>query len=310
MKRWSIALLLMAGCDDGVCAAAGAGNSVHRGRRLPQAAGRPELGEDAGVAVNSKGTSSCSTRGNNDRPGIRRARRRSCSSSTRTASSSARSARTSMPGRSRHTVARRSATTTSGPSTRARTWSSSSTPDGQRRRWCSAARRKRRTRDRSRWTQPDAAAAARRRQLPPADRRDLGSARATSSSATATSIRASPKYDKNGDWVKSWGEPGHQARRVRHAAQHRGRRAAATSTSPTAATAASRSSTATASTCARSGHRRAGSGRCPAGDRQHARPPRPPGTMQPRRAVGRLHHAGPEPGAVHRQTRIRAGSTS
>ena len=60
-----------------------------------------------------------------------------------------------------------------------------------RRRWCSAARRKRPTKP-SRGSTRESAAPARGRPVPPADRCHLGHRRATSSSATATSIRASP----------------------------------------------------------------------------------------------------------------------
>ena len=80
------------------------------------------------------------------------------------------------------------------------------------------------------------------------------------------------KFDKNGNWVKSWGEARRQARAssTRRTASPPTRRA--TSTSPIAATAASRCSTATASSCAQItidvpfDHARR------AGDRQRARP--------------------------------------
>ena len=64
------------------------------------------------------------------------------------------------------------------------------------------------------------------------------------------------KFDKNGNWVKSWGvaRPRRPARQrepgaVQHAAQHRASIARTTSTSPTATTAASRCSIATATSC-------------------------------------------------------------
>ena len=50
------------------------------------------------------------------------------------------------------------------------------------------------------------------------------------------------KYDKNGDWVKQWGERGSEARRIQHAAQHRGGLPRATSMWRIAATAAFRCS--------------------------------------------------------------------
>ena len=60
------------------------------------------------------------------------------------------------------------------------------------------------------------------------------------------------KIDKNGNWLKSWGEPGDEPGTVQHAAQHCRGRARAMSMWRTAATGASRYSTATASSCARS----------------------------------------------------------
>ena len=76
------------------------------------------LGEGIGVATNSKGS----------RLRLHAQRRHAgCSSSTTTAPSSARSARASTDSSSR-TPSASIATTTSGPSTRGRTWSSSSTP--------------------------------------------------------------------------------------------------------------------------------------------------------------------------------------
>ena len=60
------------------------------------------------------------------------------------------------------------------------------------------------------------------------------------------------KVDKDGDWLKSWGERGNGARPVQHAALRSRPTPTATSMSPIAATAASRCSTATASSCARS----------------------------------------------------------
>ena len=79
------------------------------------------LGEGIGVATNSKGHIFVYTRS---------ARARACSSSIRPASSSARSAKdfTDSSSRTRCASIRR---TTSGPSTRARTWSSSSIPTGR-----------------------------------------------------------------------------------------------------------------------------------------------------------------------------------
>ena len=58
------------------------------------------------------------------------------------------------------------------------------------------------------------------------------------------------KYDKNGDWVKSWGEKGTGPGQFRTAARDRDRQATTTSMSATAPTAASRCSTPTASFCA------------------------------------------------------------
>ena len=137
---------------------------------------------------------------------------------------------------------------------------------------------------------PEAAAARRGRALPPADRRGLGPAGNIYISDGYINSRVA-KFDKNGDWVKSWGERGDKPGRVQHAAQHRRRRARATSTSPTAATAASRCSTATASSCARS------RSTCPfdhdakPGDRQQARSRREAGHVRAGRAVDALHHA-------------------
>ncbi len=60
------------------------------------------------------------------------------------------------------------------------------------------------------------------------------------------------KVDKNGNWLKSWGEPGRRTRPVQYSAQHRGRCAREMCTLPTAATAAFRYSTATGNFCGRS----------------------------------------------------------
>jgi len=49
-------------------------------------------------------------------------------------------------------------------------------------------------------------------------RHGLGLRRQTLTSATVTSIRASPKADKNGVWLKSWGEPGDSTWPIQHAA--------------------------------------------------------------------------------------------
>ena len=57
------------------------------------------------------------------------------------------------------------------------------------------------------------------------------------------------KYDKNGDWVKSWGERGHRARTIQPAARDRDRPRTTTSMWATARTGASRYSTPMASFC-------------------------------------------------------------
>ena len=62
------------------------------------------FGEVTGVAVNSKGHVFVLSRGNTSGPGLCRRGGAAARSSTPTASSCARSARTSTPGRSRHTV--------------------------------------------------------------------------------------------------------------------------------------------------------------------------------------------------------------
>ena len=95
--------------------------------------------------------------------------------------------------------------------------------------------------------------------LPP-DRRPCSASRPTSTWNAQGDIFISDgyvnsrvaKYDKNGDWVKSFGEPGKRPGSAEHAAQHRQPTRRATSTSPIAATVASRCSTATASFCGRS----------------------------------------------------------
>ena len=131
---------------------------------------------------------------------------RACSSSTRTAPTSARSARAATASSSRTACAsiRR---TTSGSSTRGRTWSSSSIPQG--RVVMVLGRRPEAGRP-----APSPHTAARRR--PPrstcsaARPTSRGIRRATSSSPTATSIIAVVKYDKNGRFLKQVGseQPG------------------------------------------------------------------------------------------------------
>ena len=80
------------------------------------------FGEVPGVAVNSKGHVFVFTRSNSaQRSGVRRPRRRSCSSSVPRASSCAKSARASTPG-PKPTPCASTRTTTSGPSTKAPTW--------------------------------------------------------------------------------------------------------------------------------------------------------------------------------------------
>ena len=90
------------------------------------------------------------------------------------------------------------------------------------------------------------------------------------------------KVDKDGNWLKSWGEPGNEPGQFNHAAHASPPTPRTTSMSPTAATAASRCSTATASFCADHDRRAGAAGRA-AGDRQQARTEAPTGRarMQP-----------------------------
>ena len=205
------------------------------------------LGEAAGVAVNSKGHVFVFSRGNNERSGLWRRRRRNCSNSTPTAISCARSAAISTPGRSPIPCAS-TRTTISGPSTRARTWSIKFNPEG---RVVMVFGRKQEASDEA--AEPleasEPAAAAGRRHVPPGDRRGLGPEPATSTSATATSIRASPRSIKDGNWIKSWGELGTGPGQFNTPHSIASRRRRTTSMSATAATAASRCSTATAISC-------------------------------------------------------------
>ena len=95
------------------------------------------------------------------------------------------------------------------------------------------------------------AAPAGRRPVPPADRRHVGHAGQHLHQRRLHQLaRREVRQERRlGEVV---GRAGHRARAVQHAALHRHRRAAATSTSPIAATAASRCSIPTASSCARS----------------------------------------------------------
>ena len=146
------------------------------------------FGEVPGVAVNSKGTSSCSRGPTAPTVPHTPPRRRNSSNSAPTARSCAKSARVSMPG-PKPTACASIRTTTSGPSTKVPTWSSSSTRRAAWS-WFSDAAPKGPTRKRNRGDTPillfppwmDSSAS------PPTWR---GIPTATSTSPTDTSTRAS-----------------------------------------------------------------------------------------------------------------------
>ena len=142
------------------------------------------------------------------------------------------------------------------------------------------------------------AAPAGRRPVPPADRRRVEPAGQHLHQRRLRQLaRRQVRQERRlGEVVRRTGQ---RAGTVEYAALDRRRRARATSTSPIAATAASRCSTATASCNARS------RSTCPcltapapAIGPTPANPESVRGTHGARRAVGDLHHAGTEPGAL------------
>ena len=140
------------------------------------------------------------------------------------------------------------------------------------------------------WKRVDAAASARRRPVPPADRRHLGHAgQHLHQRRLHQFARRQVRQERRlGEAVGRAGQRD-RASSTRRTASRPTRRA--TSTSPTAATAASRCSIRMATSSARS----RSTCRCPpARSRGWANPPRRSArrTMQQRRAVGDLHHAG------------------
>ena len=116
------------------------------------------------------------------------------------------------------------------------------------------------------------------------------------------------KFDRNGDWVKSWGERGHGPGQFSTAARHRRRPQRTTSTSAIVATGASRCSIAdgkflrmfTIDVPPDSGH--------PRRQRQHA--DRRSAGRRDRRAELDLHHAGSQPGDVRRREHLSRDASS
>ena len=154
----------------------------------------------------------------------------------------------------------------------------------------------------------DAAAAARRRQFPSADRRHLGHAGEHLHQRRLHQF-ASGQVRQERRLGEVVGREGHQTRRIQHAAQHRLRRAGQHLRRRPRQPPHSGLRPRRQVPARDQGHRRAGSGRRPAGDRQspHRRDRREPA---PRRAVGRVHHARARIRCSTRRIRIRAGSTS
>ena len=120
------------------------------------------------------------------------------------------------------------------------------------------------------------------------------------------------KVDKDGNWLKSWGEPGDKPGPVQHAAQHRrrreGQRLRRRSRQPAHPGIRRRRQVSARDhdRCARSIRTRS-----PAIGNKPSQTRSPPtGTMQARLALGDLHHARAEPGAVQLGCVSRAASTS
>ena len=205
MKHWLIALALV------ICAAAKAADavpeipfdSVPGFLKLP-----PDmyLGEVAGVAVNSKGHVFVFSRGNTTRPGLWGGGRPAAGVRCRR-QVHPRDRPQPLRVVLRAHGAHRSSTTTSGSPTRARTWSSSSTRgprgDGVRAQ-AGSVRRGHRAAEAS-----EAAAAGRRRTFRQVTDVTWDPAGNTYISDGYINSRVA-KVDKNGNWLKSWGEPGSQ----------------------------------------------------------------------------------------------------
>ena len=173
-------------------------------------------------------------------------------------------------------------------------------PARARGRWCSGARRKRRTRRPGRVKHPKPPLPARRRPVPPADRRRLGPGGQHLHQRRLHQLaRRQVRQERRLGQVVGRPRRPSRASSTRRTASRPTRRA--TSTSPTAATAASR---------------------CSISDGKFLRvitidvpfdhdaqpaignqpdPNAKAGTLLAGRAVGAVHHAGPEPGPVHRR---------
>ena len=261
----------------------GAGNSLRLGRQPLKLPPDMHLGE-VGVAVNSKGHS-CYRGGS---PAGLRQHRPQILEFDRNGGSCARSARELYAWAYAHTV-RVDKDDNIWATTRARTWSSSSTQAASR--WCSDAA-ERPTRGATVGANPTRRCARGR----------PSASRPTSPGTPQGNIYISDgyvnsrvaKYDKNGDWVKSWGRgqgPGEFNPGTASPSTRRAR-----SMSATATTGASRCSTATATSSA-SQDRRAVRRERETGDRQQpdlTNYLQTGGSFAPG-APGALHHAGAEP---------------